>query len=75
MRPLTAGDAFELGLLDRLVDDPRAEALALAQAICELDAGAVARLKSIVATAGGVRAALAEERRGNYETWSGAVKG
>jgi enoyl-CoA hydratase/carnithine racemase len=73
MRPVAAPEALELGLLDRLEDDPRAAAAALADEICALDPGAVARLKSITGTATGLMAALAEERRGNHETWSGAV--
>jgi enoyl-CoA hydratase len=73
MRRVAAVEARELGMLDRLVDDPRTEALALARSICGLDEGAVARLKSIAATASGVRAALQEERRGNRDAWSGAV--
>lgn len=75
MRSIAAEEALELGVLDRLDADPRAEARALASAICALDADAVARLKSITATAIGLLAALEEERRGNYETWSGAVAG
>jgi enoyl-CoA hydratase len=75
MRPLAAEEALELGILDRLEDDPRAAALALARDISALDADAVARLKSITTTAVGLIAALEEERRGNRETWSGAVAG
>jgi enoyl-CoA hydratase/carnithine racemase len=73
MRPVAAEAAFELGILDRLEAAPRAAAVALAHELCALDAGAVARLKSITRTASGVLAALEEERRGNHETWSGAV--
>jgi enoyl-CoA hydratase len=75
MRPVAAEEALELGILDRLEDDPRAAALALARDICALDADAVARLKSITTTTVGLIAALEEERRGNYETWSGSVAG
>jgi enoyl-CoA hydratase len=75
MRSVAAEEALELGIIDRLDADPRAAALALAREICALDADAVARLKSITATAAGLLAALEEERRGNYETWSGAVAG
>jgi enoyl-CoA hydratase/carnithine racemase len=73
MRPVGAQEALAFGILDRLDADPRAAAVALAHEICTLDAGAVARLKSITCSASGVLPALEEERRGNYETWSGAV--
>ena len=73
MRPVAAEEALALGLLDVLEDDPRAAALELAARFASLDAGAVARVKSVVRTASGVLAALEEERRGNLEAWSGSV--
>lgn len=75
MRPVAAKEALELGVVDRLEADPHAAALALARHICTLDAAAVGRLKGITRTASGVLAALEDERRGNYETWSGEVSG
>jgi enoyl-CoA hydratase/carnithine racemase len=73
MRPVDAEEALKLGLLDRVEEDPSAAALELATGFLELDADAVTRVKSVVRTASGVLAALEEERRGNLESWSGAV--
>jgi enoyl-CoA hydratase/carnithine racemase len=73
MRAVGAEEALELGLLDRIEEDPSAAALELAAGLVRLDAGAVARVKSVVRTASGVLAALEEERRGNLEAWSGSV--
>jgi enoyl-CoA hydratase len=74
MRPIDAVEALELGLFDRLVDDPTAAAFALAASIARLDAAAVARVKAVVRTASGVLDALEQERRGNLDAWSGAVR-
>lgn len=75
MRTVPADEALELGLLERVVPDPRADALELATQVAKLDRVAVARVKSVTRTASGVLEALEEERRGNRSTWSGRVSG
>jgi enoyl-CoA hydratase len=73
MRPVDAREAFEAGLVDRIDADPKRAALEIAANIAQLDPGATRRVKSIVHRATGTLAALAEERRGNRTSWSGAV--
>lgn len=75
MRALEADEAHALGLLDSLAEDAREAALELASQVAQLDAGAVARVKSVVGTASGVVKALAEERTGNRAAWTGSVAG
>ena len=75
MRALEAKEAHALGLLDRLAENAREAALDLASEVGQLDADAVARIKSIVRTASGVLEALAEEREGNRASWTGSVAG
>jgi enoyl-CoA hydratase/carnithine racemase len=75
MRTVDADEALALGLLDRVEADPRAVALELAAGFAQLDAAAVARVKSVVRTASNVLGALEEERRGNLDAWAGSVKG
>ncbi|MGZ4202380.1 MAG: enoyl-CoA hydratase/isomerase family protein [Thermoleophilaceae bacterium] len=75
MRPVEADEALVIGLLDRLVDAPREAALELAASFARLDADAVARVKSVVRSASGAMAALAEERAANRASWSGSVAG
>jgi enoyl-CoA hydratase/carnithine racemase len=72
MRKVNADQALAMGLLDRLENDPKAAALALAAQLVELDAQAVARLKRVVRDADGLPAALAHEREENRD-WSGSV--
>jgi enoyl-CoA hydratase len=74
MRAVDADEALALGLLDRVEEDPRAAAVALAASIVGLDAAAVGRVKAVVRTASGVLDALEEERRGNLDAWSGAMR-
>jgi enoyl-CoA hydratase/carnithine racemase len=75
MRTVTADEALSIGLLDRLEDDSRAAAIELAAGVATLDAGAVARAKSVARTASGALAALEEERVGNRAAWSGSLSG
>jgi enoyl-CoA hydratase/carnithine racemase len=75
MRALDAAEAHALGLLDRLAENAREDALEFASELAQLDAAAVARIKSIVRTASGVVEALAEEREGNRASWTGSVAG
>jgi enoyl-CoA hydratase/carnithine racemase len=74
MRTVGADEAFRIGLLDRLADDARAEALELAAALAALDPAAVRRTKEIVNEATRAPAALEHEREGN-RAWSGSVEG
>lgn len=73
MRPVDAEEALRIGLLDRLSDDPRGAALDLAAQFAGSDAGAVARVKSVVLESDGALAGLARERAENRAAWSGDV--
>jgi enoyl-CoA hydratase/carnithine racemase len=72
MRRVAAAEALALGLIDRVVPDPRAAALDLAEQIASLDPGAVTRVKRIVRDGAGLLASLRQERAGNRD-WSGSV--
>lgn len=74
MRPVPAEEAMRIGLLDRLASDPREAAYAVAAAIAQLDADALARVKAVAHAATGLLAALDAERAGNAR-WSGATAG
>lgn len=71
-RRVGADEARAIGLVDRVAADPDAAALQLAGELAELDAGAVARVKAIVARTADREAALALEAAGN-RTWAGSV--
>lgn len=71
MRPVAAEEALAIGLIDRLVTDPVAEAHVYAGMVCTLDAGAVATIKRVVDMTA-LDAALAEERSSN-SAWGGAI--
>ncbi|HEY2770793.1 MAG TPA: enoyl-CoA hydratase/isomerase family protein [Solirubrobacteraceae bacterium] len=73
MRTVDAVQAAQIGLLDRLVDDPVTVALDQAAAFAQLDASAAARVKAITRDASGLLDALEQERAGNA-AWSGAVE-
>jgi enoyl-CoA hydratase/carnithine racemase len=74
MRTLGAEEAHAIGLLDRLEDDPRAAAVALAAELAALDGDAVARVKAIAGEATALLSALQLEREGNRR-WSGSIEG
>lgn len=74
MRAVAAEEALTIGLVDRVVEDPRAAALEQAAELAALDPAAVARVKGVARTASGLLAALDEEREGN-RGWSGSVEG
>jgi enoyl-CoA hydratase/carnithine racemase len=74
MRTVDADEAMRIGLLDRLSDEPRVEAMALAEQLATLAPAAVARVKAVVDRATGAGAALALEREGN-RPWSGSIEG
>ena len=73
MRWVEAEEALQLGLVDRLVEDPEEEALALAAGIAGLEPDAVRRVKATVATASRHAVALDAEAEGNRASWSGSV--
>lgn len=75
MRWVDAEEALRLGLVDRLVENPEAEALALAGGFAGLDPDAVARVKAVVGTASRHAVALEAEAEGNRATWSGSIAG
>jgi enoyl-CoA hydratase/carnithine racemase len=74
MRTVAGEEAHAIGLLDRLEDDPRAAALALAGEIAALRGDAVSRVKAIAREATGLLDALRLEREGNRR-WSGSIEG
>ena len=73
MRPVGAREALEMGLVDRVEEDPAEAAVGLASSFAGLDADAAGRVKHVVARASGCLQALREERTGNRESWSGSV--
>jgi enoyl-CoA hydratase/carnithine racemase len=75
MRPVEADEALEIGLVERLEEDPEAAAVELAAAFAQLHPEAVARVKRHVTLAAAHAAALAEEREGNRSAWTGSVEG
>lgn len=70
MRTITAGEAARVGLVNRVVDDPKSAAVELAKRLLASDAGALTRLKATIAI-GDRESALAAERAGNRATWDG----
>jgi enoyl-CoA hydratase/carnithine racemase len=74
MRAVEAEEALAIGLLNRVEDDPRGSAIALAEKLGRLDRAAVATTKAIVRSASGLDDALELERAGNA-SWSGSVQG
>jgi enoyl-CoA hydratase len=74
MRWVEAEEALGIGLVERVAEDPDAEALALAAGFAGLDADAVAHVKAVVAAAGAHLGALEAEARVN-RPWSGAMGG
>jgi enoyl-CoA hydratase/carnithine racemase len=72
-RFLDAQQAAEIGVLDRVVADPRAEALQLAQTTATLEPDAVRRAKQQLVRGHGLLQRLAEERAGNGAVFTGSV--
>jgi enoyl-CoA hydratase/carnithine racemase len=76
MRPVGAEEAAAIGLVDRVVDDARGTAAALAAGIATLDPSAATRVKRVAAdAAGALLAAVARERGENRAAWSGSTAG
>jgi enoyl-CoA hydratase/carnithine racemase len=73
MRAVGAEEALDMGLVDRVEEDPAAAAVDLASGLARLDPDAVGRVKRVVAEASGHLEALREERSGNRAAWSGSV--
>jgi enoyl-CoA hydratase/carnithine racemase len=74
MRWVEAEEALRIGLVERVTEDPEAEALALAAGFAQLDPAAVAHVKAVAAVASAHGPALEEERRVN-RPWTGAMGG
>jgi enoyl-CoA hydratase/carnithine racemase len=72
-RFIGAEEAVASGLLDRLVADPPAEAMRVAEATGKLDPDAVARAKRLVVDGERLVDRLAAERAGNVAVFTGAV--
>lgn len=70
MRTVSGEEALELGLADRLCEDPLAEANEFARHLLELDGTAIANIKRIARA--GDENAVAMERRLNAD-WSGDI--
>lgn len=75
MRWVGAAEALNIGLVDRVVDNPRHAALALAREVAGADDDAVVRLKNLVVRSSGLARAVEDERIGNTEAWTGSVAG
>lgn len=73
MRAIEAPEALAAGLVNRVEPDPRGAAVALAATLAELDDGALGRIKRVAHRSTSTFAALADERRGNRESWLGAI--
>lgn len=71
-RWVEARDAVTIGLASRLADDPWPVAAGIAEHLAELDAEAVARIKTIV-NADGLLDRLRSERKLNRDSWDGAI--
>ncbi len=73
MRAVGAEEALDIGLVDRVEQDPGEAAIGLASEFAGLDPAAVGRVKRVVIEASGYLDALREERSGNSAAWSGSV--
>jgi enoyl-CoA hydratase/carnithine racemase len=73
MRAVGAEEALAIGLVDRIVDDAAAGALALAAELAALDPAAAARVKHVAWGAARALEALESERAGNRAAWSGSM--
>jgi enoyl-CoA hydratase len=73
MRVVAAGEALAMGLIDRVVCDPWAEARAMGAHIARLDPGAVGRTKRIIHDGAALASMLEQERDGNRASWRGSV--
>jgi len=74
MRWVEADEALHIGLVDRLVEDPETEALALAERFARLEPGAVRRVKAVVGLSSRQAVALQVEAEGNRASWSGSME-
>ncbi|MPZ51385.1 MAG: enoyl-CoA hydratase/isomerase family protein [Acidimicrobiia bacterium] len=71
MRPIDAEEALSIGLVDRVVADPLAQAMDYASSVAALDHSAVAAAKRVVSVSG-MDEALEQERDHN-SSWRGEV--
>lgn len=74
VRTVQADEALQIGLLNRVEDEPRVSALRLAEELGRLDRDAVMRTKEIVRTALRLGDALELEQAGNAP-WTRSVEG
>jgi enoyl-CoA hydratase/carnithine racemase len=70
-RPIDADEAFAMGLVERVVDDPLAEAIELGTAISSLDPALIAAAKTIVGMDDASEALQAE--RSLNSAWRGSI--
>jgi enoyl-CoA hydratase/carnithine racemase len=73
-RFVNAEEAVTIGLLDRVVEDPLEEAIALAGAVAERDPSAVRRAKEHVVRGERLVERLGQERDGNSAVFTGSVR-
>lgn len=73
-RFLAAEEAVSIGVLDRVADDPLAEAIEIARTVTGLEPSAVRRAKEQVVRGEQLVERLAEERAGNVAVFSGRVR-
>jgi enoyl-CoA hydratase len=71
-RWVEAGEALAMGLVNRVDDDPRAAAAALAAELAAQGPGIAAKVKSMTA-AGGLLDRLHTERQANRSAWAQAI--
>ena len=72
-RPIGSDEALAKGLVERVVDDPLAEAIEVGTAIMALDPALIAAAKTIVAISGPDKALQAE--RSFNSGWGGSIPG
>ncbi len=71
MREVWGEEALAIGLIDRLVDDPEAEAIAIARLIAELPETAIRGTRWVIRDGADLVAALRAERAANAG-WAGS---
>lgn len=72
MRKISAHEALEIGLVDRVSDLPMSAALELAEHICRLDTEAVAAVKAVASMSNQADALRAE--REHNSAWNGSME-
>jgi enoyl-CoA hydratase len=75
MRSVGAQEAFSIGLVDRVVENPGESAVELASYYATLSFDAVSRVKAVVNSASARLDLVQQEREGNLSAWSGSTEG